>query len=79
LVFDPVAGPLLSKLADAAASGATIFEYGALSPEPTTYPLFSALAKGLTVRGYTLFEIVKNPERLARGKNSFTAVSNPAF
>jgi len=68
LAFDPVAGSLLVKLADAAASGATIFEYGALSPEPTTYPLFLALAKGLTVRGYTLFEIVKNPERLARGK-----------
>ena len=68
LAFDPVAGPNLVKLADAAAPGSTIFEYGALSPEPTPYPLFSALAKGLTVRGYTLFEIVKNPERLARGK-----------
>ena len=68
LVFDPVAGPLLGKLADAAAPGACIFEYGALSPEPTPFPLFSALAKGLTVRGYTLFEIVRDPERLARGK-----------
>jgi len=68
LVFDPVAGPLLGELADTAAPGATIFEYGALSPSPTTYPLFSALAKGLTVRGYTMFEIVKNPGRLARGK-----------
>ena len=35
---------------------------------PTTFPLFPALGKGLTVRGYTLFEIVRNPERLARGK-----------
>jgi NADPH2:quinone reductase len=68
LVFDPVAGPLLGELADTAAPGATIIEYGALSPSPATFPLFSALAKGLTVRGYTLFEIVKNPERLARGK-----------
>jgi NADPH:quinone reductase-like Zn-dependent oxidoreductase len=68
LAFDPVAGSMLAKLADAAAPGSTIFEYGALSPEPTAYPLFSALAKGLTVRGYTLFEIVRDPERLARGK-----------
>lgn len=68
LIFDPVAGPFLAKLAKAAAPGATLFEYGALSPEPAIYPLFAALAKGLTVRGYTLFEIVKNPERLARGK-----------
>lgn len=68
MAFDPVAGPLLGELAGAAAPGATIFEYGALSPAPATFPLFAALAKGLTVRGYTLFEIVKNPERLARGK-----------
>lgn len=68
MVFDPVGGPLLEKLAEAAAPGAWIFEYGALSPEPTPFPLFPALAKGLTVRGYTLFEIVRDPERLARGK-----------
>ncbi len=68
LVFDPIGGPFLEKLAEAAAPGATIFEYGALSPEPTPFPLFPSLAKGLSVRGYTLFEIVKNPETLARGK-----------
>jgi NADPH:quinone reductase len=68
LVFDPVAGPLLGKLAEAAASGATIFEYGALAPAPTTFPLFAALTKGLTVRGYTLFEIVGDAEKFARGK-----------
>ena len=68
MAFDPVAGPFLGELAGAAAPGATIFEYGALSPEATTFPLFAALSKGLTVRGYTLFEIVKNLERIARGK-----------
>ena len=68
IIFDAVAGPLLKKLADAAASGAIIFEYGALSPAPTTFPLSSSLTKGLTVRGYTLFEITKDPEKLARGK-----------
>ena len=60
--------PLLQALADAAAAGATIVEYGALSPDPTPFPLFSALKKGLTVRGYTLFEIVKDAQRLARAK-----------
>ena len=68
VVFDPVAGPFLEKLADTAAPGAMIYEYGALSPIQTTFPLFSALAKGLTVRGYTLFEIVRDAEKLARGK-----------
>ena len=68
VAFDPVAGPFLEKLAEAAAPGGIIFEYGALSPKPTPFPLFSAIGKGLTVRGYTLFEIVKDPEKLARGK-----------
>jgi len=69
IVFDPVAGPLLEQLAAVAAPGGTIFEYGALAPHPTPFPLFPALAKGLTIRGYTLFEIVKNPETLKRGKD----------
>jgi NADPH:quinone reductase-like Zn-dependent oxidoreductase len=68
LVFDPVAGPFLEKLAQAAAPGATLFEYGALYPAPTTFPLFDALGKGLTVRGYVLFEIVQQPKLLAAGK-----------
>jgi NADPH:quinone reductase-like Zn-dependent oxidoreductase len=68
VVFDPVAGPLLEQLAEVTTPGGIIFEYGALSPNPTPFPLFPALAKGLTVRGYTLFEIVRIPESLARGK-----------
>ena len=69
VVFDPIAGPLLIKLAEVSASGGIIFEYGALSPKPTPFPLLQALAKGLTVRGYLLFEISKNPESLTRGKD----------
>ena len=68
VIFDPVAGPFLDILARAAANGATIFEYGALSPSETPFPLFEALSKGLTIRGYTLFEIAADREKLARGK-----------
>jgi len=68
IIFDPVAGPFLEKLAGAAADRAVIFQYGALSPAPTPFPLFDAIGKGLTVRGYTLFEIVKDPDMMARGK-----------
>ncbi|GJL64964.1 MAG: NADPH:quinone reductase [Nitrospirales bacterium] len=68
LVFDPIAGPILEKLAEATAQEGIIFEYGALSSDQTPFPLLSALSKGLTIRGYTLFEIVSNPERLERGK-----------
>jgi NADPH:quinone reductase-like Zn-dependent oxidoreductase len=60
LIFDPVAGPFLETLAQCCAPGAQIIEYGALSSEPTPFPLFLALANGLTVRGYTLFEITSN-------------------
>ena len=68
LIFDPVAGPFLEKLAQAAAPGAFICEYGFLSGAPTPYPLLDALSKGLTIRGYTLFEILKEPESFAAGK-----------
>jgi NADPH:quinone reductase-like Zn-dependent oxidoreductase len=68
LAFDPVAGPGLETLAKAAGEGAMIIEYGALAPEPTPYPLFAAISKGLTIRGYTLFEINADPERQGRAK-----------
>jgi NADPH:quinone reductase-like Zn-dependent oxidoreductase len=68
IIFDPVAGKGLETLAAAAAFGALIIEYGALATEPTLFPLFSALAKALTIRGYTLFEIVSNPNTLAHAK-----------
>lgn len=66
LIFDPIAGPLLEQLAQAAAYHGMIVEYGALSTEPTPFPLFPALSKGLTVRGYTLFEIVREPDSLSQ-------------
>ncbi|SFK70207.1 zinc-dependent alcohol dehydrogenase family protein [Methylophaga sulfidovorans] len=68
IVFDPVAGPMLTTLAEACAPSAIIFQYGALSSEPTPYPLFAALQKGLTIRAYTLFELTSSPERLAKAK-----------
>lgn len=68
VVFDPVGGPTISKLAEATAQSGIIFQYGALSTEPTPLPLFPVLAKQLTIRGYTLFEISTHPERMARAK-----------
>ena len=65
VAFDPVGGPQLMKLAEAAAPGGIIIEYGALSTEATPYPLFLSLLKALTIRGYTLFEFNGSGERLA--------------
>jgi len=61
VVFDPVGDPTLAKLAAAAARLGIIFEYGALSTEPTPLPLFNVLGKWLTIRGYVVVEITSDP------------------
>ncbi len=68
VIFDPVAGPFVEKLAEAAAPGGIIIEYGALSMDPTPFPLFAALIKGLVVRGYTLGEVSTHPQKLAKAR-----------
>ena len=61
IIFDPIGGNGLEVLAAAAAPSGIIFEYGYLATEPTPYPLFTALMKNLTVKAYSLFELVANP------------------
>jgi NADPH:quinone reductase-like Zn-dependent oxidoreductase len=72
VVFDPVGGPTIEKLVKAMARFGILFIYGALSPEPTPLPLFDVLVKGLTLRGYTLFEVTTDPARRERGKRFIT-------
>lgn len=80
IIFDPVAGKSLETLAAAAKVGGIIFEYGALSPEVTPFPLFAALSKGLTIRGYTLFEVTSRPEVRKEGeKYIFKNLENGNF
>lgn len=68
VIFDPVAGEGVEALAQAAAQGGIIILYGALARSATPFPLFAALRKSLTLRGYTLFEVVGDPERMPRAK-----------
>jgi NADPH:quinone reductase-like Zn-dependent oxidoreductase len=68
-VFDPVAGPTVAQLTAAMMPQGILFEYGNLSGEPTPLPLLEILGKSLTIRGYVLFEISRDPVRLARGKD----------
>ncbi|GAB4294959.1 MAG: zinc-dependent alcohol dehydrogenase family protein [Methylophaga sp.] len=70
IIFDPVGGPMLDTLAEVAAPKGIIFQYGALSPEPTPFPLFTALGKGLTFRAYTLFEFTRQPQQLKQAKET---------
>src|ERR1700722_7009162 len=67
IIFDPVGGPGVEKLAQAAAFEGIIFEYGGLSMQPTPFPMI-ALGKGLTIRGYTLMEIRRDPQLLKTAK-----------
>lgn len=68
IVFDPVAGPMLDDLAQATKAGRTVFVYGALSTDPTPFPLMPALGRGLSIRGYTLFEVTSQPATMAAAK-----------
>ena len=61
VIFDPVVGSYLAKLAEAAAYHGTIFCYGHLSPDDSVIPLYPAIRKGLTFRGYTIMEISRDP------------------
>jgi NADPH:quinone reductase-like Zn-dependent oxidoreductase len=67
VVFDPVGGPTLAKLARATARLGILFLYGALSTEPTPLPVFDVLGRWLTIRGYVLMEITGDRGRLERG------------
>ncbi len=68
VVFDPIGGPHFVPLTAAMARGGILLEYGALSPEPTPFPLFSVLGKSLTLRGYLIHEITGDPKRLEAAK-----------
>lgn len=66
LVFDPVGGPQVETLAEAMSRNGVLVVYGALAAAPTPFPVIAALQKALTMRGYTLFEFVRDEERMAR-------------
>ena len=80
VIFDPVAGGFVEQLAQAAAPQGLLIIYGALSLESTPFPLRAAMAKDLTMRGYTLHEVNRDPElsRTAR-EYVFDRVSDGRF
>jgi NADPH:quinone reductase-like Zn-dependent oxidoreductase len=68
VVFDPVGGPNVEKLANAMAEEGILFIYGGLSGEPTPYPHWPAALKGLSLRGWVASSIWNKPERFARAR-----------
>jgi NADPH:quinone reductase-like Zn-dependent oxidoreductase len=71
IVFDPVAGPGVETLAQAMSSGGTLFVYGNLSGQPTPFPRLM-LKNGLNMRGYLLFELTQDTQRLERALDFIT-------
>lgn len=72
IVFDPVAGPEVKTRVAAMAKGGTLFVYGALSGQSTPFPSVAGMNKALTMRGYTVFEVIGDEQRFARGKDYLT-------
>lgn len=68
VVFDPVGGKTVLALAESMSFGGILFQYGALSSDHTPFPLMQALIKCLTMRGYTLFEVLNDPARFEKAK-----------
>ena len=56
VVFDPVGGSYVNTLAQATATGGTIFWYGMLAPEPTPFPM-AAFGRRIGMYGYTFNEL----------------------
>jgi NADPH:quinone reductase len=68
IVFDPVSGPYLEKLADIVAPEGLILEYGWLAAGTPVFPVVSAIVKGFRVQGFHLsFHLIAHPERLQAG------------
>ncbi len=72
IVFDPVGGPDAAKLMQTMAPQGIYFQYGALDSRDMVVPVFEILGKHLTLRGYELFEITTDAEKMARAKSFVT-------
>lgn len=69
IIFDPVSGPYVETLAQAAAPDARMFLYGLLDPRPTPFPLYTSFIKGVWLRAFALFEFTNQPAALKRAKD----------
>jgi NADPH:quinone reductase-like Zn-dependent oxidoreductase len=67
IIIDSVGGTTFPKLVSAAAERGQIFVYGALSQDPTPFPLFEVLTKRPVIQGYSAIDILTDPQALSRG------------
>jgi NADPH:quinone reductase-like Zn-dependent oxidoreductase len=69
VVYDAVAGSFMSDYADAVATKARIFVYGALGGKPTIEcPILPLIRKGATIEPYSLINYVRDTGGVDRGR-----------
>lgn len=68
VVLDAIGGSIFEPLTAAMSPGGVLIEYGGLSAEPTPFPLSAVLSKTLTLRGYLVHEVLRDPARLEAAK-----------
>lgn len=73
MAFDPVGGAYAGQIFKVLGMQGIFFQYGALNAEDIPVPVMDVLGKHLTLRGYELFEITGNPEKLEQAKSFVNA------
>lgn len=73
MAFDPVGGVYAGQIFKVLGMQGIFFQYGALDAEDIPVPVMDVLGKHLTLRGYELFEITGNPEKLEQAKSFVNA------
>src|SRR5690606_2373496 len=68
MAFDPVGGVYAGQIFKVLGMQGIFFQYGALDAQDIPVPVMDVLGKHLTLRGYELFEITGNPEKLEQAK-----------
>jgi NADPH:quinone reductase-like Zn-dependent oxidoreductase len=80
VVFDPVGGSLFAKLLLALTRGGQMFLYGALSNEATPLQLIDVLNQVPVIKGYTVWDITKDPERVEKARKFvFSGIASGAL
>lgn len=66
VIFDAIAGALVTQLAACLTERGTLVIYGGLSQEPTPFPRQPAMAGNLTMRGFSLGRMLDDPQSVAQ-------------
>ncbi|GLS26042.1 zinc-dependent alcohol dehydrogenase family protein [Marinibactrum halimedae] len=66
LVFNAMTGNVLNELVEVTKPGGRVIQYGGIGGEDTPLPFASVIGKGITIQGYTLYELTYEPSNLEK-------------